>query len=227
MGAVGQPQLLHLSVHFAWSHMLRGIGRTVRDVAMVVRTAPSIGRRLPHWPSGPAGNLRLLDAGHHPDAHRYRSPGRGSRQAAAAPPRLGTRVLVRAYVARGSWEHAPRSAHPTCPGGGRPAGEVRARPAAPWQTGSSFKRSFQSSGQAVISERMTGQLLRLAAGGGLRTVVHPDRFHLATRHDDATPGAPARSGTTWRPPSACQRRRAPSSPIGLCQAFQGHRPPGR
>ena len=33
-------QLLHLSVHFAWSHMFRGIGRTVRDVATILGTSP-------------------------------------------------------------------------------------------------------------------------------------------------------------------------------------------
>jgi len=32
--------LLHLSVHFAWSHMFGGIGRTVRDVATIVAAHP-------------------------------------------------------------------------------------------------------------------------------------------------------------------------------------------
>lgn len=33
-------QLLHLSIHFAWSNMFGGIGRTVRDVATMLAAAP-------------------------------------------------------------------------------------------------------------------------------------------------------------------------------------------
>ncbi len=33
-------QLLHLSVHFAWSHMFSGMGRTVRDIATILAAAP-------------------------------------------------------------------------------------------------------------------------------------------------------------------------------------------
>jgi hypothetical protein len=33
-------QLLHLCIHFAWSHMLRGVGRTVRDVATLLEARP-------------------------------------------------------------------------------------------------------------------------------------------------------------------------------------------
>lgn len=36
-----EPQLLHLSIHYAWSHALgRGLGRTVRDVSAVIGHTP-------------------------------------------------------------------------------------------------------------------------------------------------------------------------------------------
>jgi hypothetical protein len=34
-------QLLHLSVHFAWSHMFSGMGRTVRDIATILAAGPA------------------------------------------------------------------------------------------------------------------------------------------------------------------------------------------
>lgn len=152
-------QLLHYSVHFSWSHLFTALGRTVRDIGMVLRTAAvdwddftalaqrtnaatcaywmlSITRTITDAPV-PAEILDVL---------RPRQP------------RFVSRVLERAFISMGLLRACPslHASHLLWEAGIQPErsglGKVR-----PWRTGELFNKVFVGRVRPNWSQRGLGQ----------------------------------------------------------------------
>ena len=171
--------LLHLSVHFAWSNMFRGIGRTVRDVAAILAMEPvdwkhfielasrSHARTCAYWT---LAITRTLTGSSVPDD-----------VLAALRPRqsmLVSRALERAYVTMGLFGTCPsiRASKLLWSAGIQPGasghGEIR-----PWQVGDLFQEVFRVGTKRGIGARFMGQL-QLAGRWWqfARTVSSPGRI---------------------------------------------------
>jgi hypothetical protein len=175
-----QPhQLLHLSVHFAWSHMFRGIGRTVRDVAAVIAARPvdwdrftelvvrSRAATCAYWT---LAITRTLTGTPVPDAVLESVRPR--------QPMLVTRILERAFVSMGLFGTCPslRASHVIWSVGIRPGasghGDVR-----PWHASDQFQSVFGIGTRPDLGARLAGQLQ--LAGRWWRfaqTIVSPGRI---------------------------------------------------
>ena len=152
--------LLHLSVHFAWSDMFNGIGRTVRDVAAILAARPADwaafselairtrARTCAFWTLSIA---RTLTGTAVPDdvldALRPRQP------------RFVSRALERAYVTSGLFGACPsiKVAKLLWRAGIQPvaSGHGDSRP---WQSNDLFRKVFRLDQTHGIGERLAGQI---------------------------------------------------------------------
>jgi hypothetical protein len=153
-------QLLHLSVHFAWSNMFGGIGRTVRDVATMLATGTidweqfsdlvirARARTCAYWT---LAITRTLSGTPVPadvmEALRPRQP------------QVVSRALERGYITTGLFGACPSvwMAKLLWSAGIQPktSGHGNARP---WQTDELFRRVFQLDRRRAVGERLSGQL---------------------------------------------------------------------
>lgn len=153
-------QLFHLSVHFAWSHMFRGMGRTVRDVATILATGPfdwegfhelvvrARAATCAYWTLAVS---RTLSGTSIPrdvlEALRPRQP------------LTVSRALERGYITTGLFGACPSvwATKLLWSAGIRPAasghGESR-----PWHTSELFNRAFHLHEPHGVGERVAGQL---------------------------------------------------------------------
>jgi hypothetical protein len=159
-------QLLHLSIHFAWSHMLEGgVARTVRDVATLIGTGTM------EWPEFAAlatrtraatcaywtlAMTKTLGGAAVPDAvMEVLRP----RQSIAV-----THALERAYIMSGLARACPsvRVAQLMWSAGVRPgaSGHGRARP---WHTCERFKEAFHVGRIPTLAARVGAHLRGIAA----------------------------------------------------------------
>jgi len=172
-------QLLHLSVHFAWSHMFRGIGRTVRDVATLVAAGPvdwnafadlalrARAATCAYWTMAITRTLTGTDV-----------PAEVLARLRPRQPRMVTRILERAYVTTGLLGTCPslRAANLAWSAGIQPKqsghGSLR-----PWHAGELFQKVVSPVVKPSVSERVKGQLLRAGTWWRFaRTVLSPDRI---------------------------------------------------
>lgn len=153
-------QLLHLSVHFAWSHMFSGLGRTVRDVTTLVYAHPidwdafvALARgagagTCAYWTLAISRTLAGADVPESVlEALRPRQP------------RWVSSVLERAYISTGLLAACPSigAAQRLWSAGIQPqaAGLGAARP---WTTGERFQKVFQAGAVAPgLGVRVAGQ----------------------------------------------------------------------
>ena len=153
-------QFLHLSVHFAWSNMFGGIGRTVRDVATIVAAGPvdwdrvmevvtrARARSCTYWM---LEITRTLSGSEIPDG--VLDELRPIRSRAAST------VLERSYILTGLFGACPslRARQALWSAGIRPkaSGHGSARP---WQANELFKRVFHLDTPSSLGDRLKGQL---------------------------------------------------------------------
>jgi len=153
-------QLLHLSVHFAWSHMFRGMGRTVRDIATILASGPfdwpafveladrTRARTCAYWTlaitrtlSGTAVPAEVLEA------------------LRPSQPLAVSHALERGYITTGLFGACPSvwAAKLLWSAGIRPgaSGHGSSRP---WQTSELFMRVFNLGETHGVGERLAGQL---------------------------------------------------------------------
>ena len=153
-------QLLHLSVHFAWSNMFSGIGRTVRDVATILGTSPMAwaeftelavqtrARTCAFWTLMIARTLTGIQV-----------PTEVLESLRPRQPRVMTRALERAYITSALFGACPslRVARLLWGAGVQPeaSGHGKARP---WHTGELFASVFHLDKKLGIGGRLAGQL---------------------------------------------------------------------
>lgn len=156
--------LLHLSVHFAWSHMFRGIGRTVRDVATLIAFEPvdwggfadlalrARAATCAYWTLAITQSLTGMEVP--PEVLARLRP----RQ-----PRMVTQFLERTYITNGLFRTCPslRAANLAWAAGILPEASRHGQ-SRPWHAGERFQTVFGvGRGRPTFGERVTAQL-RLA-----------------------------------------------------------------
>lgn len=174
-----EHQLLHLCIHFAWSHMLvDGLGRTVRDVATLLAR----GNRI-DWPrfavlakSARAGSCaywtlqmsRTLAGAEVPDdtLRRLRPP----------QPASLSRALERAYINSELFHSSPSVtlSRLLWGAGVRPSASGHGSKR-PWQVAEMFRKAFHLSHDRGIDERFVEQLGRVAEWGRFLRVIGTPR----------------------------------------------------
>jgi hypothetical protein len=167
-------QLIHLCIHFAWSHMLEGgVARTVRDVAALISrgsidwrefTALTTGARAGTCAYWTLAMTKTLGGAAVPEfvleALRPRQP------------RALTRALERGYIMTGLARACPsvRLAQLMWVAGIRPgaSGHGAARP---WHTGERFKEAFHVGTTPTLGARVTAHVRGIAAWLRFASVV--------------------------------------------------------
>ena len=167
-------QMIHLCVHFAWSHMLEsGVARTVRDVATLMGTGNL------QWP----GFVALATRARAGTCAYWTLAMTKTLSGAAAPaavmealrphqPRALTRALERSYVMTGLARACPsvRVARLMWTAGVRPgaSGHGAARP---WHTGEKFKEAFHIGTIPTVGARLSAHLRGVASWFRFASVV--------------------------------------------------------
>lgn len=153
-------QLLHLSIHFAWSNMFGGIGRTVRDVATMLAAAPmdwsrflelanrARARSCAYWTLSVSETL----TGTHVPADILEAL--RTRQS-----KVVTRVLQRAYIVMGLFGACPSIGVQKLlwSAGVQPAASGHGS-ARPWQVEELFDQVFKLNRKHGIGERVKDQV---------------------------------------------------------------------
>jgi hypothetical protein len=152
--------LLHLSVHFAWSNMFRGIGRTVRDVATLLNKEPMDWSQFTQLAvQSRAGTCAYWTLAITRTLCGTPVPDEVLESLRPHQPMPVTRALERAYVTMGLFGACPslRASNMIWSAGIQPRasghGEVR-----PWQTGDLFQSVFRVRTKRSVGARLTGQL---------------------------------------------------------------------
>lgn len=152
--------LLHLSVHFAWSNMFRGIGRTVRDVATLLAKDPIDWDRFAELAiRSRAGTCAYWTLVITRTLTGTPVPEEVLESLRPRQPMLVTRTLERAYVTMGLLGTCPsvRAWKLIWSAGIQPAasghGELR-----PWQVGDLFQTVFRVGTKRGIGARVVGQM---------------------------------------------------------------------
>jgi hypothetical protein len=152
-------QLLHLSVHFAWSHMFSGMGRTVRDIATILAAGPF------DWPRfsdlairTQAGTCAYWTLAITRTLSGTPVPTEVLERLRPRQPHVINRALERGYIVTGLFGACPSvwAAKLLWSAGIRPAASGHGRPR-PWQSNELFKRVFRLDRDRGFGERMAGQ----------------------------------------------------------------------
>lgn len=153
-------QLLHLSVHFAWSHMFSGMGRTVRDIAFILGAGPFDWERFRDTATATrAGTCAYWTLAITRTLSGTAIPEPVLEALAPRQPRVVSRALERGYITTGLFGACPSvwMAKMLWSAGIQPvaSGHGDSRP---WQSNELFKRVFKLDRDRGVGERMAGQV---------------------------------------------------------------------
>ena len=152
-------QLLHLSVHFAWSHMFSGMGRTVRDIATMLAAGPvdwaqftdlAIRTRAGTCAYWTLAMTRTLSG--------TPVPAEVLESLRPRQPLVVSRALERGYITTGLFGACPSvwMAKLLWSAGIRPGASEHGT-SRPWQSNELFKRVFHLDRSRGVGERLSGQ----------------------------------------------------------------------
>ena len=173
-----EHQLLHLCIHFAWSHMLAdGLGRTARDVATL------LGSRSLRWPKfaemamhARAGSCAYWTLRISRTLSGVDVPPEVFRQLSPRQPASISRALERAYINAELFNSCPsvRLARILWVAGLRPSASGHGGKR-PWQVEEMFRKVFHLPDESRVNVRLVAQLGHLVEWGRFLRVVGTPR----------------------------------------------------